>query len=173
MELVSVCGGGGTCRGCLVRLAEGKLHHLSLEEQATWKLKKFTAAIGWPARPCPPVMYYRYPAGIINHTAAIAGRGCFRVQTVGCSPIHFPAYGLAFDIGTTKLAGFLVELNSGHTLVRTGQMNPQIAYGEDVIARIVYCNEHEDGRTLLQTRLVETLNRMIDDLCSEAHLHSW
>ena len=38
-------------------------------------------------------------------------------------------------------------------------MNPEIAYGEDVISRIQYCGEHADGRTVLQARLVEPLTR--------------
>ena len=47
-------------------------------------------------------------------------------------------------------------------------MNPQIAYGEDVISRIGYCNEHEGGRALLQARLVEALNTLAAQLCREA-----
>ncbi|MBP7964650.1 MAG: DUF4445 domain-containing protein [Caldilineaceae bacterium] len=76
--------------------------------------------------------------------------------------------GLAVDIGTTSIAAYLVSLESGEILAKTGAMNPQIAYGEDVISRILYCNEHENGRALLQSRVVETLNQLIADLCAEA-----
>lgn len=75
--------------------------------------------------------------------------------------------GLAVDIGTTKLAAYLVDLSDGAILARTGAMNPQIAYGEDVVSRIAYCNDHQDGRLVLQARLVETLNLMIHELCSQ------
>ena len=71
--------------------------------------------------------------------------------------------GLAVDIGTTKLAAYLVDLASGQTVARAGAMNPQIAYGEDVISRIGYCSEHPDGRSLLQARLVETLNGFVTE----------
>ena len=38
--------------------------------------------------------------------------------------------GLAVDIGTTKLACYLVDLGSGGVLAVQGVANPQIAYGE-------------------------------------------
>ena len=77
-------------------------------------------------------------------------------------------FGLAVDIGTTKLAAYLVDLATGHTVAKTGEMNPQIGYGEDVISRIGYCAEHADGRIVLQARLVETLNTLVTQLCHEA-----
>ena len=72
--------------------------------------------------------------------------------------------GLAVDIGTTKMAAYLLDLATGHTLAKGGLMNPQIAYGEDVVSRIAYANRHPDGRHLLQTRLIESLNDLIN-LC--------
>ena len=44
--------------------------------------------------------------------------------------------GLAADIGTTKIAVYLVDMESGRTLASKGLMNPQISYGEDVVSRI-------------------------------------
>lgn len=76
--------------------------------------------------------------------------------------------GLAVDVGTTKLAAYLVDLGTGKTLGRLGAMNPQIAYGEDVVARIAYCNQKSDGRQVLQNRLITTLNEMLEQLCGEA-----
>ena len=70
-------------------------------------------------------------------------------------------------MGSTKLAAYLVDLQSGATLGQLGEMNPQIAYGEDVVSRIAFCNRQAENRRLLQTRLVETLNKMLLDLCRE------
>jgi len=80
---------------------------------------------------------------------------------------HCSLYGLAVDIGTTKLAAYLVNLETGETVAKAGAMNPQIAYGEDVISRITYVNEHADGLQTLQARLVESLDHLLDDLCAE------
>ncbi|MGC8873498.1 MAG: ASKHA domain-containing protein [Chloroflexia bacterium] len=79
-----------------------------------------------------------------------------------------PLLGLAVDLGTTKIAAYLVELEGGRTLGLAGAPNPQIAYGEDVISRIAYANREEEGRALLQRRAVEALNELIDTLCREA-----
>jgi uncharacterized 2Fe-2S/4Fe-4S cluster protein (DUF4445 family) len=89
-------------------------------------------------------------------------------EGVAVVPLGVPLAGLAVDIGTTKLAAYLVDLATGRTLAKAGAMNPQIAYGEDVISRISYTLEQEDGRTTLQRRLVEALNALVAVLCEQA-----
>lgn len=79
--------------------------------------------------------------------------------------------GFAVDIGTTKVAGYLVDLETGEVRAKTGAMNPQIGYGEDVVSRISYCNENENGREELQNRLIDTLNKMTSDLCQQAQVN--
>jgi uncharacterized 2Fe-2S/4Fe-4S cluster protein (DUF4445 family) len=76
--------------------------------------------------------------------------------------------GLAVDVGTTKLAAYLCNLSTGVILAQAGAMNPQTAFGEDVISRISYTNTHPEGRKLLQGRLMETLNQLIEGLCRSA-----
>jgi uncharacterized 2Fe-2S/4Fe-4S cluster protein (DUF4445 family) len=88
-------------------------------------------------------------------------------EVVAILPPGSPIYGLAVDIGTTKLAAYLVNLVSGETAAKAGAMNPQIAYGEDVISRITYANQHADGAKTLQVRLVESLNQLLETLCAE------
>ena len=75
--------------------------------------------------------------------------------------------GLAVDIGTTKIAAYLVELETGRTLAKLGEPNPQIAYGEDVVSRISYTNENRGGRRKMQSVVVRRLNQMISALCSQ------
>jgi len=75
--------------------------------------------------------------------------------------------GLAVDLGSTKLAIYLVDLQSGTTLAKTGVMNPQIAYGEDVVSRIAFANRSAENRKLLQTRLVESLNQAVKEFCAQ------
>lgn len=71
-------------------------------------------------------------------------------------------YGISIDIGTTKLAVYLVDLHSGQTIAIQGAMNPQIAYGEDVMSRISYAMEN--GVEQLRNCLMNTLNQIIHDL---------
>ncbi len=80
--------------------------------------------------------------------------------------------GLAVDIGTTKVAAYFVDIESGGILAQAGSMNPQIAFGEDVISRISYLINHPDQRkhpnqNLLHQRIIEGLNKLIDKMLSE------
>ena len=79
-----------------------------------------------------------------------------------------PVLGLAVDVGTTKVAGYLVDMATGKTLAMKGVMNPQIAFGEDVMARIAHCLQHDDGLDALQACMVDTLNQLAGDLCDAA-----
>jgi uncharacterized 2Fe-2S/4Fe-4S cluster protein (DUF4445 family) len=88
-------------------------------------------------------------------------------EIVGVFAPDTPMYGLAVDIGTTKIAAYLVELTSGKTVAKSGAMNPQIAFGEDVVSRIAYANRQEGGREILRTRLAEEINNLVDQLCPE------
>jgi uncharacterized 2Fe-2S/4Fe-4S cluster protein (DUF4445 family) len=75
--------------------------------------------------------------------------------------------GLAVDLGTTKIAGYLVDLKNGRTVASHGIMNPQIAYGEDVIARLSRAMESQEESSRLQQLAVEGLNRLALELCTE------
>jgi uncharacterized 2Fe-2S/4Fe-4S cluster protein (DUF4445 family) len=78
-----------------------------------------------------------------------------------------PVLGIAMDIGSTKIALYLVNLENGSTLTTRGVMNPQIAYGEDVVSRIAFANQKAENRTFLQKILVESINQAINEMCSE------
>jgi uncharacterized 2Fe-2S/4Fe-4S cluster protein (DUF4445 family) len=68
------------------------------------------------------------------------------------------------DIGTTKIAAYLVDIDSGSIVAKGGRMNPQISYGEDVISRIAFANSQPHGRKLLQARLISEINDLINEL---------
>ncbi len=84
-----------------------------------------------------------------------------------------PSLGLAVDLGTTKIAGFLVDLESGLTLGSEARMNPQIAYGEDVMSRLAHCEAAESQRQQMQALVVECVNQILASLLlktgTEAH----
>jgi len=78
--------------------------------------------------------------------------------------------GLAVDLGTTKIAAYLVDLQTGETLTSAGALNPQVAYGEDVISRIQYVDEHADGTKTMQQVVVEGINSLARQLTGEINL---
>ena len=244
VELISICGGMGICDGCRVRVRQGKLSPLTLEEEAALETQEVSegyrlACQALPLSDChvdippeslttpqrlqvegqeakvsllpavswldisvdPPTLHdlrsdltrlkdalraQGYPSLnfdlVLLSTLSDVMRGqgwCVRLalrgeqvisllkpETAGSSGERL--YGFAADVGTTKLAGYLVDLSDGKTAAMAGAMNPQIGYGEDVISRILVANEQADGRKVLQTRLVDALNGMVASLCQEA-----
>ena len=80
------------------------------------------------------------------------------------------AYGLAIDLGTTTLAGYLCNLESGKLIGTQSMMNPQVAYGEDVMARISYTMSHPDGLKRMNRSIIDGLNQLVRTLTNECHL---
>ncbi len=80
------------------------------------------------------------------------------------------AHGVAIDLGSTKLAIYLVDLISGETVEAGGVMNPQIAYGEDIISRIHYAQEQDGGARHLQEIVVTAMNETIQAMCEKQGL---
>ncbi|MHC6179909.1 ASKHA domain-containing protein [Clostridium sp. JNZ X4-2] len=72
--------------------------------------------------------------------------------------------GVAVDIGTTGISSYLVDLKSGEVLERVSGLNPQIKYGGDVISRITYSMENEDGSETLSRCIREKIDYMIEEL---------
>jgi len=237
-ELVSICGGKGSCDGCRVRVMSGKLSSPTLEEESfftpidledgyrlacqakpltdikvdvppeslttTQRLQvegqglrvdgeriitpadvvlepaSLTDLRSDSARLRDELQIEGYanvsfsPEVLFNLSGFLRGqnwrvRACLRGdRVVALLPEAARILGLAVDIGTTKVAAYLLDLESGDVLAVRGTMNPQISYGEDVISRIDYSNENEGGRKTLQGKVVAALNGMIAEMCGEA-----
>ena len=81
------------------------------------------------------------------------------------------SYGMAFDIGTTTLAGYLINLRTGKELSAVAKTNPQIIYGEDVISRIEFVQKQKNGLEKLQKEVVNTLNEIIRETTQKAKIN--
>ncbi len=90
-------------------------------------------------------------------------------EVIAILPPRSRTLGLAIDLGTTKIAGYLVDLSNGRTLAVKGIMNPQISYGEDIISRINRAVKSPDGGVQLQRLAAEAITGLCADLCAEAH----
>jgi uncharacterized 2Fe-2S/4Fe-4S cluster protein (DUF4445 family) len=237
-ELVSICGGKGSCDGCRVRVMSGKLSSPTLEEESFFTPIELEEGyrLACQAKPLtdikvdvPPESLTTTqrlqvegqgvrvegeriitPADVVLEPASLTDlrsdsarlrdalqiegyanvsfspevlfnlsgflrgqnwrvRACLRGdRVVALLPEAARILGLAVDIGTTKVAAYLLDLESGDVLAVRGTMNPQISYGEDVISRIDYSNENEGGRETLQGKVVAALNGMIAEMCGEA-----
>lgn len=237
VDLVSICGGIGSCDRCKVQVIAGKVSKPTLEEEAELsssdleqgyrlacqtfpesnvKLHVPPESLTAPQRtqvegldvdvePDPlvrglvahltPPTLESPQADAQNLWAALAAHGTregtidFQVQQMLSTQVRENNWqvnvalrgneivaigapstrwlGLAVDIGTTKVAGYLIDLESGKTLASKGLMNPQISYGEDVVSRIVAASKSHSDAAKLQSLLTEALNQLATGLCSE------
>ena len=172
--LASVCGGAGTCEECRVRLAAGKLSPPTLVEQAALSEADLSAGfrLACQAQPVSDIKL-DIPPESLTSAQRLQVEGLEETHVLPDPVIRVPgAYGLAVDIGTTKLAAYLIELESGLVKEKSGMMNPQIAFGEDVISRIAFAGSEPGGARKLQEVLVDSLNKMLAEMCAEAGISS-
>lgn len=238
VELVSLCGGVGSCEHCKVQVIAGQVSELTLEEEAALSENEIKqgyrmACMTYPlsdvklhvppesltapqrtqvegldvnVKPAPlvrgleahltPPTLDSPQADAQNLWSALAEHGIengtidFQVQQT-LSPqlrendwqvrvalredeivaIGSPStrwLGLAVDIGTTKIAGYLLDMETGKTLASKGLMNPQISYGEDVVSRIVAASKSPADAARLQSLLTDAINQLATDLCAES-----
>lgn len=99
-----------------------------------------------------------------------------RISSIKDKALSFPrnfkieegeGYGIAFDVGTTTVAGMLADLKSGEVLAAKTCVNPQRIAGSDVVSRIVYCREKEENRRRLQNLIAEKLDELAFELCRQ------
>ena len=81
-------------------------------------------------------------------------------------------YGLAVDIGTTKIVAYLIDLVTGKKLDSESEYNAQLSYGEDVVSRVGYALEREGGLKTLQKAAVDTINLLIKRFESKLNIRA-
>jgi uncharacterized 2Fe-2S/4Fe-4S cluster protein (DUF4445 family) len=108
-----------------------------------------------------------YPRGEVR--VRLPDEEPMRVVLDGASVLPGGGQGLgaAVDIGTTTLAVFLYDLESGALLAERGARNAQRPYGADVISRIRFCAE-PDGLLLLGGAVRAQISEALAGLCCDA-----
>ena len=80
-------------------------------------------------------------------------------------------YGLAVDIGSTTIAGYLCDLRTGEIVATESMMNPQVTYGEDLMSRISYAMMHpQTGLEKMHKAIIDALNRLAASAAREANI---
>ncbi len=238
VNIVSICGGTGTCGHCKVRILSGNVSKPSKNEETfslnedsvgPWRLACQTYPTGnlkihvplesltsqqrtlveggdVKIKPASPVSTYRAQFGNTESDAIMGDADClletlrrqynidalkidltvlselshrmmasentFEVavrenEVIALGPGNRDHLGLAVDLGTTKIAAYLVDLDNGKTLVAKGRMNPQISIGEDIITRLTQAVRSEHQADRLQQLAEKEINRLAHELCTE------
>ena len=79
-------------------------------------------------------------------------------------------YGIAFDIGTTTVVGYLINLNTGRQEGVCSAANPQRFFGADVISRISHTLNDPEKLAEMNRVIIDELNRMINILAQKASI---
>jgi uncharacterized 2Fe-2S/4Fe-4S cluster protein (DUF4445 family) len=238
VDIVSLCGGVGSCEHCKVQVIAGDVSELTIEEESILSEKEIEDGYRMACKTyaCSDVRLHVPPDSLTapqrtqveglevdvdvdplvtgwdailtrptlgspqsdsaNLLAALSAQGAlaesidFSVQqslsnlirqndwslrvalhdkeVVSVAPLETKWLGLAVDIGTTKIAGYLLDMENGRTLTSKGMMNPQISYGEDVVSRIVAASKTPADGDRLQYLLTNALSKLAADLCAES-----
>jgi len=94
----------------------------------------------------------------------------FDVIDIDLGDTTLRSYGLAVDIGTTKVVAYLVDINDGEIIAVESEYNEQLTYGEDLLSRIDYAFRDSEGLSKLQKAVVNTINKILKTICSKAHI---
>jgi len=193
--LEAPCDGAGICGKCLVRLAPEALTALEAGVEVGAGNGQGALVLACDARVRADIAA-TIPdrgdrnLGIVDHGLATARLLAPHIavvrapdacmvwagqELIASLPSAVANLGIAVDIGTTTLVVALVDLESGDELAVASALNPQTAYGHDVLSRIHFAAE-PDGLSTMQGALVDSLNALIGQVCQRAgvearHIH--
>ena len=91
-------------------------------------------------------------------------------EVIGVARSDRAPLGIAVDIGCTKIAAYLLNLNDGKQLAVAGAANSQLSFGEDLISRLVYSNRGTPQAKQLARIVRETIEVLAQQMCGEATL---
>lgn len=159
------CNGKGTCGKCKIKVLEGELNPLTKSEKnllSDEQLKEnIRLACLSQAKTDVKIEIYKNKSNIKVLDQGI--KSDFEM-------IYKNGYGLAVDIGTTTLVTYLVDLSNGEIIDKISAINSQSKYGLDVMTRISFEYENENGKELLQEEIIKSLNQMIYDLSNKNNM---
>jgi len=159
---------GGVPPTSLVRVLPIKVTPPSLDDQladlerlAIVLKQEHTIENLWAGLPALKSLRTALREGDWQITVALRGE-----EVIATYPSSIPTLvGLAVDVGTTKLAFYLVDLSTGQTLATKGVMNPQIAYGEDVMSRLGAAMVDQMNALRLQMEVIQVIDAVAEELC--------
>lgn len=74
-------------------------------------------------------------------------------------------YSVAIDIGTTTVVCSLIDIKNQCELSSESEINPQKEYGLDVLSRINFIKNKENGLEILNKLIIDCINDLIEKLC--------
>lgn len=168
------CGGKGTCGKCSVYIKDVG------DTLACQFIVKENSVVTLPSALQFTILDKSHHSKIIENDAGLQVRleNDFKIVSYKNQEIIREAYedtsnkkfGLAIDVGTTTVVVFLEDLQAFEVVDVASFINPQTAFGGDVISRISYCIENEIGLITLKKSVVDGINKAIAQLCKKNNI---
>ncbi|UCF18983.1 MAG: DUF4445 domain-containing protein [Gemmatimonadota bacterium] len=165
LPITNSCGKKGTCRECLVEVAEGGDLLRPRTEEERHLRGDFRLACRARIRGQSGTIRFRrlrwsgvqivdsgaeLPETSRRFDPAVTRDGAeVRLEGTPIAETSGPIYGLAVDLGTTTVVVRLVDLESAHIVASQSFENPQRFAGSDVMARIAYTADDQESRLRL------------------------
>ncbi len=151
------CGGKGKCKSCKVRLLAGEL---AVEARMSRLLPAEEIERGWRLG-----CMCRVKEPVVLQVGA--SQAVILADHRSLDFVPGDGFGIAIDLGTTTLVGQLLDLATGAVLAVTTALNPQTAYGSDVMSRVQLALAQE-GAARLVSSIRERLGELVTDLVRTA-----
>jgi uncharacterized 2Fe-2S/4Fe-4S cluster protein (DUF4445 family) len=149
------CGGVGECGGCQVRVLSGSL---PVTEADSTTFTSVQLANGW-----------RLACQARVHEPLVVECGQWHMQILTDSPVSSAQRcsktrkAIAIDLGTTTIAAQLIDAATGDVLGVETALNPQAAFGSDVMSRIRAALERRDLTAPIRAALGQLVARLARD----------
>jgi uncharacterized 2Fe-2S/4Fe-4S cluster protein (DUF4445 family) len=147
------CGGQGRCKGCRVRLLDG---YLPVTSEDARLLSDRELREGWRLA-CQAAASSNVSLELAQWESAIL---------TDDSAFEFTpreGLGVVIDLGTTTLAGQLLDLHTGQVLAVRTALNAQARHGSDIMSRID-CAVHQGGQSMLQELIRQQIGGLVSEL---------
>jgi ferredoxin len=151
LHIRSGCRGNGACGLCLVQVEAGNVPGPTKAEYLVLSTEQLARNIRLACQLTPEndLRIRVIPAASKSDWQELSP------ALLPCTPSHIPpfpggqsattAYGLAVDVGTTRISLSLWDLRHGDRLSGRAGLNPQSHYGSDVLSRLIAADESAEN----------------------------
>jgi uncharacterized 2Fe-2S/4Fe-4S cluster protein (DUF4445 family) len=162
IDIVSPCGGKGLCGKCLVHTGTHSSGATAGSLACQTKIDK-DLEVDIPAGSLFASQHFSI-ANTLEFSKILSG------QAAEINSSGEPRTGIAIDLGTSRIAGYLIDMHTGITLSSVAMVNAQVSFGNDVITRLGFIKAGRENELLLRNKTSETLNNLIFQLCHAANI---
>jgi uncharacterized 2Fe-2S/4Fe-4S cluster protein (DUF4445 family) len=171
IRLASACGGNGKCLQCRVTILEGEASPLMSQEMERLSQNEIElrCRLACCTHPLSDLRVYIPEKSLLadEKLQVEATDEGLDVDPVITGPQAAPPLGIAIDLGTTKIATYLMDLFTGKELASMGAINPQAQYGADIMTRLHYAINNTGTAGSSTGRLTEVVRGAIIELVAK------